>query len=492
MRKYLFFSLLVLVFGCSFFKKNIPTRESKNSLYVLVKKTRIDSLKNLSDSLQTLLQTSEDLIICQELRIDSLYEKDATLQDSIKFLNSTIRIKNHSNFPDSFFFASYKFNLRNERLREKFIKCYKSELMYAYRYIPRSSKYFPIIEEILLKYNLPDDLKYLAVAESYLSPLANSSAGATGYWQFMESTAKYYDLHVNQFVDMRADIFASTKAACEYILWAHKSLQKIGANDLLLAICSFNAGLGNIKRSIKEQGGKDFFSLIQRMSETDNYIWRAIAIKYIFENEEKIFTKKFDREQNLLSVYKTVTLKLNGYYKLDDWAQAQGTVIKKVWELNPWIKIYQRSRYRYSPINDVILSPGTYTVLIPQYSIPDTEKLRVIEKQFLNKNTGYFAVEHIVKRGENLSIIAKRYNTTVSELMQKNGLHSTVIYPGQRLNLLSTQGKYYVVKTGDSLYSISKRVGVSEQILVKKNNLVVKNKGRKNIVYIYPGQKIFY
>ena len=486
------FFLIILLCGCSAFHSKINTKQRVNNIKTIETKIAKDSLTADVDTRQVILEQYEDIICHQQIKIDSLYLIINQLQDSINFLNSTTRIKNNTDFPDSLFFVGYKFDLTNERLKQKFKYWYKVEIKYAYKFIPRSNKYFPIIEDILKQYNLPDDLKYLTATESYLSPLAKSSAGATGFWQFMKSTAKYYDLQINQFVDQRMDIYASTRAACEYILWAHKTLQNMGADDLLLAICSFNAGLSNIQKAIKEQGGKDFFSLIQRMSETDDYIWRALAIKYISENEDKVFTKKFEREESLLSTCKTVNLTLKGHYKLDDWAQAQGTVIKKVWELNPWIKIYRRNRYKYSSINDVVVSPGTYTVFIPKNSIPNKDRLSYIEKQFLNKNEGYFAIEHIVKRGENLSIIAQRYNTTISELISINGLTSTIIYPGQRLNLLSSQGKCYIVKKGDSLYSISKKLGVSEQILSKKNNLVVKYNNGKKIVYIYPGQKIYY
>ena len=495
MKYFTLFLIILITFGCASFSNKISSYfEKENSEYLMeiVEESVEDSVQTQVDTLKKILEKFQKTEYRYQLQIDSLYDKISTLQDSIDFLNSTIRIKNHSDFPDSFFFAGQKFDFTNERLRQKFVKCYNSVLKSAYRYIPRSGKYFPIIEEITAKYNLPEDMKYLAVAESHLSPYAESSAGAVGIWQFIKSTAKYFDLHVNQFVDMRRDIFASTHAACKYISQNHKTLQNMGADDILLAMCSFNSGFGNIKRAIREQGGKDFFSLIQRMSETDDYIWRIIAIKYIFENEEKIFTKKFDREPNLFSACKTVTLTMNGYYKLDDWAQAQGTVIKKVWELNPWIKIYNRTRYRYSAINDVILSPGTYTVLLPKDAIPHKGKLASLERQFLNKNQGYFAAEHIVKRGENLSIIAKRYTTTVSQLMRINGLSSTLIYPGQRLNLLSTNGKYYVVKKGDSLYSISQKLGVSQKNLINNNNLRVKNNNGKKIVYIYPNQKLYY
>ena len=496
--KYLsLFLIIFITFGCSSFSNKVVSYfEKENSEYLtkIIEKVEEDSVQTQKDTLQTILEKFQKKEFEYQLQIDSLYDEIGTLQDSIDFLNSTIRIKNHSEFPDSLFFCGQKFDFTNERLKQKFVKCYNSVLKSAYRYIPRSGKYFPVIEEIIAKYNLPEDMKYLAVAESHLTPFAESSAGAVGIWQFIKSTAKYFDLEINQFVDMRQDIFASTHAACQYIQQHHKTLQNMGVDDVLLAMCSFNSGFGNIKRAIREQGGNDFFSLIQRMSETDDYIWRIIAIKYIFENEAKIFTKKFKKEPNLFSTCKVVTLTMNGHYKLDDWAQAQGTVIKKVWELNPWIKIYRRKRYRYSAINNVILSPGTYAVLLPKNAIPNKEKLSDIEKKFLNKNQGYFAAEHIVRSGENLSIIAKQYNTTVAQLMGINGLTSTLIYPGQKLKLISANknGKYYVVKKGDSLFLISRNLGVSQKYLIQNNNLRVKNNNGKKIVYIYPNQKLFY
>jgi membrane-bound lytic murein transglycosylase D len=447
------------------------------------------------DSLKRLITDYDKNISALQTEIDSLSSYIQDLEDSIRFLNSTVRLRDHSEFPDSIIFAGYTFDLTNDRLFQKFKYWYEQEVKYAYRYIPRSGKYFPIIEDILQGYNLPDDLKYLAVAESYLNPFAKSSAGALGYWQFIKSTAKYYGLTVNQFVDLRMDIFASTDAACRYILNSYNELKRIGANDMLLAVCSFNAGLGNIKRVIQEQGGKDFFSLIQYKSETDNYIWRALAIKYIFENEDKIFTKTLEKEESLLETCKPVSLTLKGYYKLDEWAQAQGTVIRKVWELNPWIKIYERKQYQWSPINDVVLPPGTYTVLLPKDAVPNPEKVAAIERQFMQENQGYNAVQHIVKSGENLTIIARRYNTTVSELMRINGLSSSTIYPGQRLMVFSSganNNNYYVVREGDSLYEIAQRLGVSPQTLIQKNNLAVHKQGDSTIVYIYPGQKLYY
>ena len=442
------------------------------------------------DKIDSLRQQNYDY----QIQVDSLYEKISALKDSLAFLGSTTRIKKQQDFPDTLYYAGYTFDLTNDRIFQKFHYWYKAEIKFAYKYIPRTTKYFPVIEKILAENGLDEDIKYLAVAESYLGPLAHSSAGATGFWQFMKSTAKYYDIEMNQFVDMRRDIFTSTKAACEYLNWSLKALTKKGAPDILLAICAYNSGLSNITKAIDEQGGADFFSLIQRKSETDDYVWRTLAVKYIIENESTIFTKPFEKEPSIYETCRIVPLILEGHYKLDNWAQAQGTVIREVWELNPWLKIYKRNNYTHSPVNDVVVSPGKFTVLVPKNSVPNTKEVARIEHQFLEKNNGYFS-EHVVKSGENLWIIAARYNTSVTNLMSINGLTSTTIYPGQKLNLISTKTnpqKYYVVKDGDTLSSISAKLGVASQKLIQTNNLKSRTSNRQNIVLIYLGQKLYY
>lgn len=467
-----------------------PKDKSDNSQKGSNTETNIDTTK-------TALLNQLSIISDQEQQIDSLFSLVENLQDSILFLNSSTRIKANSRFPDSIIFAGYNFDLTNHRYLEKFKKWYSVEIKYAYRYIPRTTECFPTIESILRENGLPDDLKYLAVAESYLSPFAGSSAGAVGYWQFIKPTAKHYGLTVNHFVDQRQGLFSSTQAACDYILWAQNYLRKIGINDTLLAMCSFNAGMGNITRAIREQGGKDFFSLIQRMDETDEYIWRTIVIKYIIENEDKIFTKPFTKKKDLMEGNKKVQLTLKGYYKIDEWAQAQGTVVQKVWELNPWIKIYKRRQRRYSAINDVVLNPGNYTVLIPKNSKPDPDRVARIEQNFLQKNSGYF-MEHIVKRGENLYNISRRYKTSVAKLMRINRLQNSIIYPGQKLKLYPNSSgsqnsvKFYSVKKGDTVANISSKLGVSLSHIISKNNLKTRYKNSKRIIYIYPGQKLYY
>ena len=468
--------------GCVTFQKPKEFEEPLNHIdyYESIYKSIIDSMEIREHAYQ--------------IEVDSLYHEIAVLKDSIEFLGNTTRIKKQIDFPDTLYYAGYTFDLTNDRIFQKFHYWYKAEIKFAYKYIPRTTKYFPVIENILAEYGLDDDVKYLAVAESYLSPLAHSSAGATGFWQFMKSTAKYYDIEMNQFVDQRRGIFTSTRAACDDLAWSLKALANKGAPDILLAICAYNSGLSNITKAIDEQGGKDFFSLIQRKAETDDYVWRTLAMKYIIENEGDIFTKPFEKEPSLYETCRIVPLTLKGHYKLDEWAQAQGTVIREVWELNPWLKIYKRNNHTHSPVNDVVISSGEFTVLLPKNSVPNTHEVAQIEKQFLEENSGYFT-EHVVKTGENLWVIASRYKTSVSHLMSINGLTSTTIYPGQKLNLISVTTnpeKYYVVKKGDTLSSISARLGITSQSLIANNNLTSRTSNGQNIVLIYPGQKLYY
>jgi len=309
----------------------------------------------------------------------------------------------------------------------------------------------------------------------------------------MKKTALGYGMKINSFVDERRDIFKSTEAAAKYLKNSREYLKKTDKSaDWLLSFCAYNAGAGSISRLIKRQGSGNFFDLVFRADETHQYLWRALAIKLIIENEEKIFGKHFDRQKNLLLDAKVEKITLSGYYKLDDWVKAQGTSLGKVIDLNPWIKIYKRRRRRYSSINDVVLPPGTFNVLIPKSAKRNDKQVNLIKKKFLTKNSGYFTF-HIVKRGDNLSKIAKKYHTTVRKIKLLNNLKSNLIRPGQKLRLYgkttSQSKKIYIVKKGDSINRIAQKLKIRAKNLITKNSL---KKNKKGNIIIYPGQKLFY
>ncbi len=442
------------------------------------------------DSLQYKLLEQNKIIDSLYYQIDELTYTTDSLYLALEISNSRIAINTDFQIPDSIVFAGRTFDLRNERIFDKFEKIYNSELKSAHKFIPRSGKYFALFDSIFAQHEIPLDAKYLAIAESRLSSLATSRVGAVGIWQFMEKTAQGFNLKINSFIDERRDVFKATEAAARYLKHNYNYLADRGAEDWLLAMSAYNAGAGSISKTMRNQNGYDFFDLILKSDESHKYVWRAVATKLIFENEVEIFGNKFERNPPLLEVNRLVELELKGHYKIDDWAVAQGTTINKVWELNPWIKIYQRRRNKYSPVNDVILPPGNYRVILSRNSEKKLDDLVKLEKQFLNPNAGYFTY-HLVKKGDTLYDIARKYKSSIAKIKSLNGLRSNVIYPGQKLKLYGNAGLgggLYTVRKGDTIADIAVDLGVSSKHLISMNKLTMK----KGIVIINPGQRLYY
>jgi hypothetical protein len=219
--------------------------------------------------------------------------------------------------------------------------------------IKRAHKYFPIIEPILKKYGIPEDFKYLAVAESGLTQVV-SPAGATGFWQIMKSTAKEYGLEVNDNVDERYHIEKSTIAACKYLLESKKKF-----DNWTLAAAAYNAGNYGITRQQDRQDVHEYYDLLLN-AETGRYVFRILALKTILDNPENYgfnFT-----EDNL---YKTLSVK---EVKVDTavtdfakFAKEFGINYKILKIHNPWLReahLNNKSRKAYQI---EIPEKGTYT-----------------------------------------------------------------------------------------------------------------------------------
>jgi len=489
MKKLLYIFITLLLASCvgiSPPRKHISSKKSDSQNLINIDTENL--ILTRADSLSQLLVYKDEEIDSLYKRIDDLNFYIDSLSTALEISNSRVTVNQNFQIPDSIMFAGRMFNLKNDRIYNKFEEIYKAELKSAHKYIPRSGRYFSVIDSILSKYKVPLDAKYLAIAESGLTPMATSHVGAAGIWQFMKKTAIGYDMKINEFVDERRDILKSTDSAGKYLRNSYEYLNERGITDWLLAMSAYNAGVGSVSRIAKQQGGKDFFDVILRVDETNKYVWRAVAIKMIFDNEEEIFGKKFERDNPLFSEVRLEKLKLKGYYKIDEWAKFQGSSVGKIWENNPWIKIHKRKRRKYSPVNDLILPPGNFSILIPKNTIKSEKKIAQLERNFLVANEGYYTF-HTVKKGDSLYEIAKKYKTTVSKIKTLNNLRSNIIYPGQKLRLKgASTTKHYTVKKGDTVSKISIKLGISSRHLITKNNL----KSRNGIVIIHPGQKLHY
>jgi len=197
-------------------------------------------------------------------------------------------------------------------------------------YLKRINRWFPVIEKILKEKGVPDDFKYLALAESGLENVV-SPAGAVGFWQFMDYNAPKYKLIVNDEIDERYNVEKLTYAACNYIL---ESKNKLGS--WTLAAASYNRGLNGIKTQLERQKTSNYYNLVLN-NETNRYVPRIVALKYIMENPK---TYGFDvKTEQLYQPYSTEIIKLDtSVTNFVDYAKLLGINYKTLKLFNPWLR----------------------------------------------------------------------------------------------------------------------------------------------------------
>ncbi len=358
-----------------------------------------------------------------------------------------------------------------------------------------SEIYFPMFEEILDRYNMPLELKYLAVVESALNPRAGSWAGAKGLWQFMYSTGKVYGLKVTSMVDDRYDPYKSTIAACEHL----QDLYDI-YGDWSLAMAAYNSGAGNVNKAIRRAGGtKNYWAVWPFLPrETRGYVPAFIAVNYImnYAAEHKIYPMKPG-----LFFYDIDTVTVHDVLAFDQLNEMLHIPMEEIKFLNP--------QYKMGIIPAV--NGKKYTLRIPRRYVADfmnNEKslYNYKTRKGLERDKLLAEIEkakqrniHVVRSGESLGLIAKRYHVYVSQLKKWNHLRGNTIYPGQKLVLFgsaspyaksgktpvkrSSTKSYHYVKKGENLGLIAKKYKCSITDLKEWNNL----KSSK----IYPGQKLY-
>ena len=196
----------------------------------------------------------------------------------------------------------------------------------------RANKYFPIIEPLLEKYGLPDDFKYLAIAESALEN-NSSPAGAAGFWHFLKSTGREYGLEINDYVDERYNLELSTKVAAEYL---KKSKERFG--NWTMAAAAYNAGNAGVNRQIERQGltTNNYYDLLLN-DETSRYVFRILAFKEILSNPQKYGFNY--REKDLYTQVPTFRVKVDtAVTDFSDFAKQFGINYKILKIHNPWLR----------------------------------------------------------------------------------------------------------------------------------------------------------
>lgn len=341
--------------------------------------------------------------------------------------------------------------------------------------------YFPMFEEELDRHGLPMELKYLAVVESALHPQAGSHAGAKGLWQFMYRTGKVYDLNVNSFVDDRFDPRKATVAACEHL----RDLYEIYGN-WALAMAAYNSGTGNVNRAIRYTGGvKSYWAVWPFLPrETRGYVPAFIAVTYVMNHAS---------DHNIYPVdpgyryHETDTVNVNDVLAFEQLSEKLGIDMETLQFLNPR---YKKGIIPANDGNDYFLRlPYEYAskFLQNEQEVYAYKTKRGIEKERLLREIEKAKSRrlHIVRRGENLGLIARKYHISVSRLKAWNNLRSSRIYPGQKLVVYSrgyasspagntvqkSGGGVHRVKKGETLGEIAKAYGISISQLKSWNNI---------------------
>ncbi len=235
---------------------------------------------------------------------------------------------------DEFWFAGERipveqFDVRERLERELIINSYRHS--HTILNLKNSARYFPIMEKILKENGVPDDFKYLAVAESDLRN-ATSSAGAKGIWQFMEGTAGDYGMEVSKEVDERLHFEKSTRAACQYL---KRYKERFGTWSLVAA--AYNMGPAGLRNEMESQKANSFFDL-NLSEETNRYIFRLVAIKHVMEHPTQYgFDMKNEQMYPPLDNYALITVD-SSIVNLGDFAKQYGTSYRLLKVFNPWLK----------------------------------------------------------------------------------------------------------------------------------------------------------
>ena len=213
--------------------------------------------------------------------------------------------------------------------------------------LKKASRYLPVVEPILKKNKIPDDFKYLLIAESGFSYIV-SPAGAAGFWQLLESTAKDYGLEVNDEVDERYNLEKATEAACKYLLHSYEIY-----HDWPLVAATYNAGRRGVERQIERQGETDYYDLLLN-EETARYVYRVIAIKLVMENPSQYGFNITESERYRPLPYHEISVS-GSIDDMGEFAREHDTNYKLLKILNPWLRDNKLTNNQHK----------TYTILIP-------------------------------------------------------------------------------------------------------------------------------
>lgn len=346
-------------------------------------------------------------------------------------------------------------------------------------WVKRAQNYLPYIRARFMAEGLPEDLIYLPFAESGFNPFAVSSAGAGGIWQFMPETGRIYGLTVDSWVDERRDPYKSTEAAIKYLKKLHGDF-----GDWALALAAYNAGEGAIGRALKKTGCEDYFTLCETSEdlkqETKLYVPKFLALAKVARNLEKLGFESIDLDRRTPAPAK---LKVQPGTDLMAMAKSMGMDWKAFRELNPAL------RKQEAP-------PRSLAVAVPGHLVAKAEEF--LKRPVIVKRTEY--ASHRVQPGDTWWGVAKKYDVAVKDLQNANKVKVLNLgqvlrvprgsapvqeaSPAAEAKMWASKRANYVVRQGDTVWSIAKQFETDAATLMKSNGL-------RGSAPLKVGQKLF-
>ncbi len=323
--------------------------------------------------------------------------------------------------------------------------------------------FIPAIKNTLAKHNIPQEFLYLAMAESDFRTHAYSIKRASGLWQFMPETGRYYGLKIDEYVDERRDLIKSSEAAAEYLSALHKRFGK-----WYLAAIAYNCGGGRLNQAINRAGSDDLAVLLDPKKkyipkESRFYIRKIVALALIGGDEQYLLSSEYEYLLNRASAYTISTIKLPRGESLRRVAKILNMPYSELKKLNRHLK------YDFTPPYS-----DSYDIYIPYIKLAEfKQKYHETPMQMIYK-------VHRVTKGDNLSYIGKKYGVSYQVIKDFNKLKNNRLSINQKLVIPITKNSsdeklatkhYYIVKKGDSLLSISKSYKVSVHNIQEQNEL---------------------
>ncbi len=465
--------------------------------------------------------------------VDSLWMKELadldsfnTISEDIKNFNSdekvdyelsTDLLKSRLQAMDAKSPFNIEYNVGLENIIKSFLKNRKKSFE---RLMAVSEYYFPLFEEAFANKNVPLEIKYLAVVESALNPKAVSRMGATGLWQFMYQTGKQYNLKIDSYVDERSDPLKASEAAAQYM---SNMYAIFGDWDLVLA--SYNSGPGNVAKAIRRSGGQQNYWNIRKNlpKETQGYVPAFLATMYIYEYYKEHGIKP---DRAIVKHFATDTIQIKRQLSFKQISDLLDIPVAQLQVLNPSYKmnvipVYEnQSHFLRLPKDKIAVFTSNEDKIYAYTQLEENKRekpfqgiqvakatvtkdtLNVVESKINLPKTKYYTV----KRGDNLTGIANKYDVSVADVKKWNGLKSNTVSRGRSLKiyledtlatqkstekaiafkqpisdevkktasndtLTSTSNAFYIVQKGDNLSSIAKKHNLTLTEIKELNHL---------------------